>query len=89
MATGIIKTKTDKGFGFISVEGSDDVFFHHSACNGQYDMLNVGQLVQFDVEQGPKGPKASNVVAATGDMPMAATGDMPMAAAPEAMDEAA
>lgn len=64
MATGTIKTKTDKGFGFISVEGSADVFFHHSACNGQFDNLNVGQTVTFDMEQGPKGPKAANVVAA-------------------------
>lgn len=64
MPTGTIKTKTDKGFGFIQTEGSDDVFFHHSACGGQYDNLQVGQQVQFDVEQGPKGPKASNVVAA-------------------------
>lgn len=64
MATGVIKTKMDKGFGFISVEGSDDVFFHHSACNGQWDNLNVGDRVQFEIEQGPKGPKASNVAAA-------------------------
>ena len=61
MATGSIKTKTDKGFGFISVEGSDDVFFHHTACNGQFDNLQVGQTVEFDIEQGEKGPKASNV----------------------------
>lgn len=64
MASGSIKTKTDKGFGFILVEGSPDVFFHHSACNGQFDNLGVGQAVTFDIEQGPKGPKASNVVAA-------------------------
>jgi CspA family cold shock protein len=67
MATGIIKTKTEKGFGFITVEGSDDVFFHHSACNGQYENLQVGQTVQFDIEQGEKGPKAANVVAAGAD----------------------
>jgi CspA family cold shock protein len=66
MATGIIKTKTDKGFGFITVEGSDDVFFHHSACNGQYENMQIGQTVQFDIEQGPKGPKAINVVPAEG-----------------------
>ncbi len=65
MTTGIIKTKTDKGFGFISVQGSADVFFHHSACNGQYENLQIGQTVQFDIEQGDKGPKASNVVLAT------------------------
>ena len=67
MATGKIKTKTDKGFGFIAVQGSDDVFFHSSACNGQFDNLNVGQEVQFDIEKGEKGLKAANVVAATGD----------------------
>lgn len=66
MVTGIIKTKTEKGFGFIKVEGSADVFFHNSACNGQYDMLNVGQTVSFDLVQGDKGPKAENVVAAEG-----------------------
>lgn len=63
MASGSIK-KINQGFGFISVEGSDDVFFHFSACNGQFDRLQVGQTVQFDLEQGPKGPKANNVVAA-------------------------
>lgn len=64
MASGTIKTKTDKGFGFISVPGSADVFFHNSACNGQFDSLQVGQTVNFDMEQGEKGPKAANVVAA-------------------------
>jgi cold shock protein len=64
MATGSIKTKTDKGFGFITVEGSDDVFFHHSACGGQFDNLQIGTAVTFDLEQGPKGPRALNVTAA-------------------------
>ncbi len=63
MTTGTIKTKTDKGFGFISVQGSDDVFFHNSECNGQYDNLEIGQTVQFNVEKGEKGLKATNVVA--------------------------
>ena len=75
MATGIIKTKTDKGFGFISVEGSADVFFHHSACNGQYESMQVGQTVQFDIEKGEKGPKASNVVVMSGEAPAAAHSD--------------
>lgn len=61
MATGTIKTKTEKGFGFITVEGSDDVFFHHSACDGQYETFREGQTVEFNIEQGDKGPKASNV----------------------------
>lgn len=64
MTTGVIKTITDKGFGFIKVEGSADVFFHNSACNGQFDSMSVGQQVSFDLEQGEKGPKAMNVVAA-------------------------
>jgi CspA family cold shock protein len=64
MANGIIKTKTDKGFGFISVEGSDDVFFHLSACNGQFDNLAVGASVNFDIETGERGLKAANVIAA-------------------------
>lgn len=63
MPQGTIKTKTDRGFGFITVEGSPDVFFHNSACGGQFDALRIGQTVKFDIEQGPKGPKASNVVA--------------------------
>lgn len=64
MATGSIKTITDRGFGFITVQGSADVFFHNSACNGQFDNLKVGQTVQFDIVKGDKGPKAENVVAA-------------------------
>ena len=90
MATGTIKTKTDKGFGFISVEGSDDVFFHHSACDGQFDTLQIGQAVEFDIEQGPKGAKASNVRSGSSGQKrtksddvsgaMADETDMPMAA---------
>lgn len=66
MATGIIKTKTEKGFGFITPSdgGGADVFFHLSACNGQFDALQVGQTVTFDMGEGPKGPKAENVMAA-------------------------
>lgn len=82
MTLGTIKTKTEKGFGFISVPGSDDVFFHHSACNGQYENLQVGQTVQFDIQQGEKGPKAANVVAADADnvVAMPAEEDNAMAA---------
>ena len=73
MANGTVKWFNDKkGFGFISVEGSPDVFFHNSACAGQFDNLQVGQAVNFDLEQGEKGPKASNVVAAGGEESMAA-----------------
>ena len=63
MPTGTIKTKTEKGFGFITMVGSDDVFFHNSVCNGEWDNLAVGQQVEFEMEKGPKGPKATSVVA--------------------------
>jgi CspA family cold shock protein len=56
-----------KGFGFISPEdGSKDVFVHHSAINngGGYASLTEGQRVSFSVEQGAKGPSATNVVEA-------------------------
>lgn len=64
MPTGTIKKKLDKGFGFISTEGQQDVFFHHSSCNGAFDSLQEGQTVSFDIEQSEKGAKAVNVVAA-------------------------
>jgi CspA family cold shock protein len=52
-----------KGYGFIEVEGSDDVFVHYTAIQGVgYRNLEEGQRVEFAVEQGPKGPQASEVV---------------------------
>ncbi len=74
MATGTIKTKTEKGFGFITpTDGGADVFFHLSACNGQFDNLQVGQAVSFEMGMGPKGPKAENVmVDGGGNVSMAA-----------------
>ena len=68
MKTGTVKWfDAGKGFGFISPEdGSKDVFVHHSAIKSEerYANLNEGQRVSFDVEQGAKGPSATNVVAA-------------------------
>ncbi len=64
MTVGTIKTKTDKGFGFIAVEGSEDVFFHNSACGGQFDSWPIGQAVQFEIEKGEKGLRAVNVTVA-------------------------
>ena len=53
----------DKGFGFISVEGGNDVFVHFSAINSEgYKTLEEGQSVEFDLIDGPKGPMATNVV---------------------------
>jgi CspA family cold shock protein len=63
MATGTVKWFNDaKGFGFIKQESGDDVFCHHSAINADgFRSLAEGQVVEFDVNQGPKGLQASNV----------------------------
>lgn len=64
MKNGIVKWfNAEKGFGFISVEGEDDVFVHFSAIQTDgYKSLEEGQEVEFDVVEGQKGPQASNVV---------------------------
>lgn len=64
MAQGTVKWFNDsKGFGFIAAEGGNDVFVHHSSIQGNgYKSLAEGDRVSFDTEQGPKGPKAINVV---------------------------
>ncbi|MBS5794013.1 MAG: cold-shock protein [Lachnospirales bacterium] len=52
----------EKGFGFISVEGEDDIFVHFSAINSDgFKTLKEGQSVEFEVVQGEKGAQASNV----------------------------
>ncbi len=52
-----------KGYGFIQREGGPDVFVHHSAIRGEgYRNLEEGQRVEFNVEQGPKGLQATDVV---------------------------
>lgn len=60
---GTIKTKTDRGFGFISREGeTKDLFFHSTDLSGvAFDELQVGSAVTFDVVDGEKGPSAKNV----------------------------
>jgi cold shock protein len=51
-----------KGYGFITREGGPDVFVHFSAIQGEgFKNLEEGQKVEFAVEQGPKGPQATNV----------------------------
>ena len=51
-----------KGYGFIEREGGKDVFVHFSAIQSEgFKNLNEGQKVEFSVEDGPKGPQASNV----------------------------
>ena len=65
MATGTVKWFNEsKGFGFIAQDnGGDDVFVHFSAIQAQgFKTLAEGQKVTFDLQQGPKGPQAANVV---------------------------
>ena len=64
MATGTVKWFNEsKGFGFIAPsDGSADVFVHFSAISGSgFKTLSEGQAVSFEVEQGPKGPQATQV----------------------------
>ncbi len=52
-----------KGYGFIEHEGGSDVFVHYSAIQGDgYKTLIEGDNVEFEIEEGEKGPKATNVV---------------------------
>jgi cold shock protein len=63
MAQGTVKWfNGEKGYGFIAVDGGQDVFVHFSAITGTgYRSLEEGQKVEFDVTQGQKGPQAENV----------------------------
>ncbi|MBU8880458.1 cold-shock protein [Bacillus sp. FJAT-29790] len=64
MATGKVKWfNAEKGFGFIETSEGQDVFVHFSAIQSEgFKSLDEGQEVSFDVEEGQRGPQASNVV---------------------------
>lgn len=64
MARGKVKWfNNQKGFGFITPENGSDVFVHHTAIQGDgYRTLEEGQDVEFEIQKGPKGDQAVNVV---------------------------
>ena len=64
MVKGTVKWfNSEKGYGFITPESGSDVFVHHSAIQGEgYKTLDEGQSVEFEVQDGQKGPQAVNVV---------------------------
>ncbi|WP_461614095.1 cold-shock protein [Clostridium sp. Marseille-QA1073] len=64
MKTGTVKWfNAEKGFGFLSVEGEEDVFVHFSAIQREgYKTLEEGDKVQFEVVEGSRGPQAANVI---------------------------
>ncbi len=63
MAKGTIRRLIrDRGYGFIATEDGKDVFFHQTGLQGlSFDSLKEGQPVEFETEEGPKGPRAVDV----------------------------
>ncbi len=76
MTGSIVKVVDDRGFGFIKpAEGDKELFFHARSVVGEtvFDDLREGDIVNFDIEEGPKGPAATNV--SKSDAPAPAAND--------------
>jgi cold shock protein len=64
LATGTIKkVVADRGFGFITADDTKEYFFHRNSLDSSldFDRLNGGEKVEFEIEQSPKGPRANRV----------------------------
>ena len=62
MPTGTIKKLVlERGFGFIAAEDGKEFFFHRSGTTGDFDTLQGGEKVEFEIEASPKGPRARSV----------------------------
>lgn len=71
---GIIKKLDDRGFGFITLEGQKDIFFHANDCSeGNFKDMHEGDAVSFETASSDKGPKAINVVLDGGSEEAAST----------------
>jgi len=67
VAQGVVKWwNAQKGYGFIAVHGGADIFVHFTAIATEGLELQVGQIVEFEITQGAKGPQAHRVKASTG-----------------------
>jgi CspA family cold shock protein len=67
MTTGVIKkVVAERGFGFITADDAKEYFFHRDALDAalNFDRLKGGEKVEFDIEDGPRGPRATGVHAA-------------------------
>lgn len=65
---GIIKKLDDRGFGFITLEGKKDIFFHANDCSeGNFKDMHEGDAVSFETASSEKGPKAINVMLDSGE----------------------
>ena len=62
MPTGTVKKLVlERGFGFIAAEDGKEFFFHRSGTEGDFDSLQGGEKVSFEIETSPKGPRARSV----------------------------